>query len=208
MIKSRDQVRPETGSGRGTVTRQRLTQAAMELVAEFGWDGPTTRQIAERAGANQALINYHFGSKRGLLIAALNVALHQGFDGPVRAVLAGPTLAAGVARLVEELGRIDEAGPLVRFSMEALGQAPRDEEVRHVMANVLGELRAQLAEGVAEAQARGELPAHLDPLGTATVLAAAFDGLGLHLAVDPAVDLRAAAAAASALVGPRIGTDV
>jgi AcrR family transcriptional regulator len=177
--------------------------AAMELVAARGWDAPTTREIAERAGINQGLINYHFGSKRGLLIAALDVALHEGFDGAVRAVLAAPTLAGGVADLVEELGRIDEAGPLVRFAMEALARAPRDEDVRRVMAEVLSELRAQLTVGVTAAQDRGELGERLDPAGTATILAAAFDGLGLHLLVDPTIDLRAAGAAAAMLIGAR-----
>ncbi|MDZ4861597.1 MAG: TetR family transcriptional regulator [Candidatus Hydrogenedentes bacterium] len=44
-----------------------LLNAARALVARRGFDGASTRAIAEHAGANIALIPYHFGSKEGLL---------------------------------------------------------------------------------------------------------------------------------------------
>jgi AcrR family transcriptional regulator len=39
---------------------------------EVGYAGASARQIAQRAGCNQALIFYHFGSVTGLLLAALD----------------------------------------------------------------------------------------------------------------------------------------
>jgi len=47
-------------------TRDRLLAAATELFAERGFRGATLRDIAERAGANVAAANYHFGSKERL----------------------------------------------------------------------------------------------------------------------------------------------
>jgi AcrR family transcriptional regulator len=49
-------------------TRARLLRAAGELFAEKGFRGATLRDIAERAGANLAAANYHFGSKQDLYL--------------------------------------------------------------------------------------------------------------------------------------------
>jgi AcrR family transcriptional regulator len=43
--------------------------AGAELFAERGYDGVTVDALAERAGANKALISYHFGGKAGLYTA-------------------------------------------------------------------------------------------------------------------------------------------
>lgn len=47
--------------------RERIRTAAIELVAERGVIGATVRAIATRAEVPIGLINYHFGSKDGLL---------------------------------------------------------------------------------------------------------------------------------------------
>lgn len=46
---------------------ERLVQAAHELLVERGLSGIKVLDVAARAGANVALINYHFGGRDGLL---------------------------------------------------------------------------------------------------------------------------------------------
>lgn len=48
-----------------------IIQAAAELFSARGYDGSSTRDIAEKAGVNVALINRYFGSKAGLFDAAI-----------------------------------------------------------------------------------------------------------------------------------------
>ena len=51
-------------------TRERLMDAAVEILREEGITGATARAIAHRAGVNQALVFYHFGSVANLLLQA------------------------------------------------------------------------------------------------------------------------------------------
>lgn len=53
-------------------TKQRLVDAALETLKQDGYAGTTARGIAGRAGANPALIYYHFGDITNLLLAALD----------------------------------------------------------------------------------------------------------------------------------------
>ena len=55
-------------------TRARLLDAAREVFSQHGFQDATVREICRRAGANVAAVNYHFGSKDGLLAEALNFA--------------------------------------------------------------------------------------------------------------------------------------
>lgn len=47
----------------------RLLQAAKKLFAKQGFDATSVRQICEEAGANVALVSYHFGGKEQLFKA-------------------------------------------------------------------------------------------------------------------------------------------
>jgi AcrR family transcriptional regulator len=59
-------------------TRRRLLEAALIIFAERGFDGAGIRDIAERAKANSAMVQYHFGGKEGLYLHALRYAFEQG----------------------------------------------------------------------------------------------------------------------------------
>ena len=56
---------------RGEETRGRILEAALELFAASGFEGASTRTIAERAGVNLPAIQYYFGSKEGLYRAVV-----------------------------------------------------------------------------------------------------------------------------------------
>ena len=53
-------------------TRQALVDAAIESLRFDGFAGASARAIAARAGSNQSLVFYHFGSVAELLLAALD----------------------------------------------------------------------------------------------------------------------------------------
>lgn len=57
-------------------TRAALIKAAVSVFSEHGYEGGPVRLITQRAQANQAAINYHFGGKEGLYRAVLEAAAH------------------------------------------------------------------------------------------------------------------------------------
>jgi AcrR family transcriptional regulator len=71
--RSRRPVPRSAGRDRGVAaeTRAALIDGAIAALREVGFAGASARQIAQRADCNQALIFYHFGSVRDLLVAAL-----------------------------------------------------------------------------------------------------------------------------------------
>jgi len=54
-------------------TRERLLETAGRVFAEKGFRATTVREICDRAGANVAAINYHFGGKRELYAEVLSL---------------------------------------------------------------------------------------------------------------------------------------
>lgn len=60
---------------RATATRTRLLDAAERLFAERGFAATSLRTVTDAADANVAAVNYHFGSKEGLLRAVVERAM-------------------------------------------------------------------------------------------------------------------------------------
>lgn len=76
-------------------TRKRIIGAALEVFSEYGFDGASTREIADRASVTQPLLNYHFAGKDELWRAAA--------DDIFAALTAAMTARAEGLRGVDEL---------------------------------------------------------------------------------------------------------
>ena len=62
--------RPTNGGyARGEETRARIITVALRLFGDRGFDGVSTREIAEEAGVNPPALQYYFDSKEGLYCA-------------------------------------------------------------------------------------------------------------------------------------------
>ncbi|WP_430883041.1 TetR/AcrR family transcriptional regulator [Fusibacter sp. JL216-2] len=58
-------------------TRQKLCEAAIDLFSQEGYDGVTTKKIAEVAGVSEMTLFRHFGSKTNLFQDAYDTYLYQ-----------------------------------------------------------------------------------------------------------------------------------
>jgi AcrR family transcriptional regulator len=167
-------------------TRIRLIEATQRVLVERGRQGASSRAIAAESGVNLAGITYHFGSKDELVAQALLAAargwiepalaaLKADADPPIRMILA-------IQALQESLSR---ARDLLRVYLEALVHAPRSDSLRRGIDELVGELRAYLAEEIRALQTNGFLPAWIDPDPMAMLIVATGDGLALHSALHP-----------------------
>lgn len=58
-------------------TRTRILDTALELIAEKGFAGTSTRELSERLGFTKAALYYHFRTKDDLLAALIEPALTE-----------------------------------------------------------------------------------------------------------------------------------
>jgi AcrR family transcriptional regulator len=58
-------------------SRERLLQAALELVSERGFEATTLGDIADRAGSARGLVSYYFPGKRQLVQSAVHRLMHR-----------------------------------------------------------------------------------------------------------------------------------
>jgi len=62
---------------RGEDTRRRILETALQVFATEGYEGASTRHLAERAGVNLPAIQYYFGSKEGLFRAVIDSIIER-----------------------------------------------------------------------------------------------------------------------------------
>jgi len=84
-------------------TKQRLIEAAEELFADEGFDRVSVRDITTKAGANVAAVNYHFGSREGLIAVVLTRYLNPVNEERLARLDALERRAAGKPVPIEEI---------------------------------------------------------------------------------------------------------
>ncbi|WP_367042656.1 TetR family transcriptional regulator C-terminal domain-containing protein [Streptomyces sp. Je 1-332] len=186
-------------SPRGERRREQLADAGVELLAQDGWPGVTTRAVAERAGANLGLIHYYWGGLPALKAAIARRAGEQVFD-PVTEELSGTTtLEEAHSKLIELLSAPHD-DRTARLTVELIAGAARDPLLGDVLRESLTATRAQLRTWL-----KGVAPDAPD--GSETVLIALLDGMLLHRMLDPDLDNREALSALSHFLPGRAAPD-
>ncbi|WP_432169780.1 TetR/AcrR family transcriptional regulator [Streptomyces sp. 1222.5] len=105
-------------------SRERLLQAAVELVDERGFDATTLGDIADRAGSARGLVSYYFPGKRQLVQSAVHRLMHRTLE---EALEREPRTDDGRERLARAvdaiLGLARDRPVLMRQHMAGLLQA-------------------------------------------------------------------------------------
>lgn len=168
--------------------RRALSRAAFDIVAERGFEGLRTRDVAARVGVNIATLHYHFATKEALVAGiadylADEYATHRAL--PVSAPAGTPDV---IIRLRQECAdaryyRFDRPA-LQRVSLELRLRAERDPALRTVVEPLTAEWRRTLESILADGVFEGVFRANLDPSAAATVLMATLWGATSLLAVN------------------------
>jgi AcrR family transcriptional regulator len=154
-------------------TRERLIEAAVEVIDERGVNRLRLREVAERVGIAEPSIYKFFTNRDALVIAASVVRYERGLL----------DLSVAFVRLVDEARSLDDLRAAVRTIMRAAFAEERA-RVRSTRLNVLGmaqtrpelaaellvaqrEASALLGRGLARAAAMGWIRADVDPAALA-----------------------------------------
>lgn len=167
-----------TAADRGRAVRHSLLQAAAQLVPELGWNAVSTRILAERAGVAPGLVHYHFQSLQALLREAALGTIRGLVSATEHAFASAGTLDAGIDLMVGSLDSFTGQDATSLLFTETYLAATRDEVLRGELTAVVDEFRAMLGRWLRELGQES-------PEATASVLAAAIDGMMLHRSLDP-----------------------
>lgn len=164
-------------------TKAKLLAATAQVLREDGFAALSARTIATRAGVNQALVFYHFGTVAELVDAATRQAADESAD-QYRDQLEGVTSVGALLALGRELHERERAAGNVAMMAQLMSGAQGSPELaaaaRYAMDRWTREVEAVL---------RRVLDGHplagvLDPAGLARAVSAGFIGLELYEGVD------------------------
>ena len=110
------------GSKRSAPTRRQFVDAAIETLKSDGYAGASARSIAHRAGLNQGLIFYHFGSVANLLLAALDAVSEERLQ-LYGAEVSGATSPIQLVEAAEGIFRNDLAAGYITVLAEMIAGA-------------------------------------------------------------------------------------
>lgn len=118
---------------RSRITRQRLLEAAIDGLAEYGWSGTTVAVVAERAGVSRGAAQHHFRTREELVTAAVQ-HMAQVRREEIRRQAA--RLPPGGRRTEEVLDLLAEhfVGPVFAAALHLWVAAATDAQLRDVVA--------------------------------------------------------------------------
>ncbi len=164
--------------------RDRILEAACDMLAAEGVDDVRIARIATAAGVSPALVHYHFTTREALLTEALEHSFEQ--LGDLRTTAADDEQWTAAERLG---WMIDQSLPFagegerdVRLWLELWGYAARRRDLRAFAAQLYERYDAWIAEVVEEGMASGEFKPG-DAEDVTRRLVAMLDGVGPRVLV-------------------------
>ena len=190
--------------------RERILDAACDLIAAEGIDDVRIARVAVKAGASTALVHHYFSTREELLEQALlhsfQLAADERFgeDEPAAGETATQALARAIRTSLPEAGEPEREWVLW---VELWLRAVREPKLKPVAAVLYARYRAWLTVLIQAGMEAGEFRT-TDPGAVADHAMALLDGFGLRaLLRDPAMDLDRARRSVAEILAPELGVD-
>lgn len=160
---------------RGRSTKALVLAAATDVLREHGYAAMSTRAVAERAGVQLSLVHYHFGSKRGLLVAVLEDLTGSLLDRQ-RTMFSDDRPFAEQWRTACDYLREDVGSGYVRILWELWAAGLADGELAERWRSTQRGWRTLIQERVERWQAQHGVELPLSPVALATLMGNLFEG--------------------------------
>ena len=149
-------------------TRDGILNAAVEEIAERGFEGARLADIAKRAGVTVGSIYTWYRDKADLFTAALDYAVEDQRERNQQVLSQLPNENDGgwlwrIASMVPRNAANEEPSPTQRLLFEALHTAWQNDDARETILPRLSSLLAQYRDVINEARKAGEISADFDP---------------------------------------------
>jgi AcrR family transcriptional regulator len=122
--------------------REALLEGAIRCIHEKGYARTTARDVVAASRTNLGSIGYHYGSKDALLRAAIFESFRRWYM-PLIESMGDRSLGDSLREL---LAGMEEHRWLLVAHLEAVAEAPRDEELRSFIASRYGAFRDAIAD--------------------------------------------------------------
>jgi AcrR family transcriptional regulator len=190
-------------------TRERILEAACELIAEEGIDDVRIARVAMRAGASTALVHHYFSTREELLEQALIHSFEAAGD---ERFVNDATQATATGRLAAAIRDcLPLPGPQERewvLWVELWLRAVREPQLRAVAAELYRRYREWLAATIRAGVESGEFKPELEVDELADLAMALLDGGGVRALIeDPAMDVAAARNLVARQLAAALGID-
>jgi AcrR family transcriptional regulator len=165
-------------TARGRATRERILQAATDLVGERGVAATSLDDVRERAQASKSQLYLYFPDRDALLREVAETTCDAVMDGQAD-VLSGVDSLDGIKRYLDALVdlQLEQEHPAGCPIATLAGQlAAHDEQTRLILADGLARWEAGIRAGLEAMAARGELSPEADPSLLATQTLAVLQG--------------------------------
>jgi AcrR family transcriptional regulator len=170
---------------RGTA-RERLLEAAEQLLADHGYHATSVEQVVRRAGLTKGAFYWNFDSKEELFLGLLE----DRFDSRARTLMSMVATAGAEESTSDRVGQaiaamIGEHRQVVLLMNEFWALAVRDERVRRRWVERQNGLRDDLARALEARHETTGVPLTVDASKLAAALIAMADGLAMDWVADP-----------------------
>jgi AcrR family transcriptional regulator len=189
--------------------RERILEAACDLIAADGIDDVRIARVAMKARASTALVHHYFSTREELLEQALLHSFDKAGDERFAEGDGSPNATASLAAAIEDClpvpGRLERDWVLW---VELWLRAAREPGLRPLAASLYARYHEWLEDVLKRGIESGEFTAPDDLPALTDRTMALLDGLGLRaLLHDPTMDIDAARAQVADFVAPQLGLD-
>lgn len=160
--------------------REKILQAAFQVLSEQGYENTSIKDIAEKAEVAQGLVHYYFKSKQQLVLAVLEFVCHK--------------VELGVEGVAGALAAFEQTKALIRDSrdtnslyIQLIGVGLKDDAVGAGVRGFMRDERAHIEDIARQVLAEREADPTL-ARGIAGVVWAAVLGIMVQSLVDPEFD--------------------
>jgi AcrR family transcriptional regulator len=177
-ISTLDHSNAEAGVSPGSKRATEIAEAAYFLIAEKGFEGLRTREVAERVGINIATLHYHFRTKESLIQAVVAYLMEELRTSRVKTDDSTPALERLQAEFTDIRIRLRQSPQQLVVLTELAMRSMRDPQIAHMLQYLDRGWRDHLISifkaGIAEKSFRPDL----DVESTANAMMNQLRGLG------------------------------